>query len=72
MKKGIKIVHENINPKRCSKFNQSQPLNESEAEKVHENSNLKKMKSNAAKFASIINNQSTGKTKINSNKDSKT
>ena len=41
---------------------------------VHENSNpnpnsnLNRMKSDAAKFASIINNQSTGKTKNNSNK----
>ena len=55
MEEVINTVHENIIPKKCLKPTHGQPVvTESEAETLHENSNLKKMKSNAANFASII------------------
>ena len=66
-KSDFKTVHENVNPTRCSEPKQiaNQPVYENEAEVVLENSNLKKMKSNITKFASIINNRSTGNIKTN-------
>ena len=67
----VKTVHEKSSPIKCLTQSQSQKEKSGENESVHEKSNLNKMKLNAAKFASIINNNNGSskfsKTKLNKN-----